>query len=109
MATPTIRIPDEFQLGTRLRRLVDQASRWVEDQYPELPFVLTAEWSVTDDDTVTFRLSDGVSTRMISFQPDELESWAKFQRRLSSLFQAVNGDTMRALSIRLQPVPTGGR
>lgn len=108
MASPTIRILDEFQPGTPLRRLVDQASRWVRDEFPDVPFPLTAEWSAADGGGVSFRLSDPESSRTTEFRPDELDSRSTFRRRLNGLFQEVNGDTIRVLSKRLSLLPTGG-
>ncbi len=108
MAMPTIRIGDDIQPGTPLRRMVDQASRWVQDEFPDLPFALTAEWSAADGQGVSFRLTDPESSRTTVFRPDELDSRSTFRRRLNGLFQDVNGDTIRVLSKRLTLLPVGG-
>ena len=107
MATPTVRIPDEFQPGTSLRQLVDQASRWIEGAFPDLPFALTAEWRPAKDGTVILRLTDGDNSREVDLRPYEIGSRVIFGRRLNGLFQEVNGDAMRALSNRLRLIPAG--
>lgn len=108
MAAPIIRIPDAIQPGTPLRRLVDRASGWVGDRFPDLPFSLTAEWGTTSTGAISLRLSDEMNSRATEFQPDDLASRTEFQRRLNGLFLDVNGDTLRALSSRLQHAPAGG-
>ncbi len=107
MATPTVRIPDEFQPGTSLRQLVDQASGWIRERYADLPFELSAEWAPREGG-VALHLIEGDFSGAAELRLEELDSRPQFEHRLNRLFQKVNGEAIRAISKRLQLLTTGG-